>query len=132
MKKLLLVLGLLVSTFSFSQVEDGTLTIRYATMYEFNQYSDEYDFVGEDWTDIQFYFSNDYYVISSDDEEPVQVFWDFISNEDNNATYVTEDNRVFIFNFDTQELTFFWDWNERLEQHGNYIVWGKTSFESDN
>ncbi len=132
MKKILIILGIFISTLSFSQVENGTLTIRYETMYEFNQYSDEYEFVSENWEDIQFYFSDDYYVISSDGEDPVQVFWKFDSNEDNSSTYITEDSRVFIFDFDTQELYFFWDWNESLGQHENYVVWSKTSFEADN
>ena len=132
MKNFLIILGIFISTLSFSQVENGTLTIRYATMYEFNQYSNEYELVSEDWEDIQFYFSNDYYVISSDGEDPVQVFWKFDYNEDNSSTYILEDNRVFIFDFDTQELYFFWDWNESLGQHENYVVWSKTSFEADN
>ena len=132
MKKILIILGIFISTLSFSQVENGILTIRYATMYEFNQYSNEYELVSEDWEDIQFYFSNDYYVISSDGEDPVQVFWKFDYNEDNSSTYILEDNRVFIFDFDTQELHFFWDWNESLGQHENYVIWSKTSFEADN
>ena len=131
-KKILFVLAFLISTLSFSQVEDGTLSIRYATMYEFNQNSNEYDFVEENWTNIEFYFSTDYYVISLEGEDPVQVFWNFDVVEDNQATYVLEDNRVFIFDFDTQELHFFWDWNEISEHHKYYIVWGKTTFESDN
>ena len=132
MKKILIILGIFISTLSFSQVENGTLTIRYETMYEFNQYSDEYEFVSENQEYIQFYFGDDYYIISSDGEDDVKVSWDFDSNDETSSTYILEDNRVFIFDFDTQELYFFWDWNESLGQHENYVIWSKTSFEADN
>jgi hypothetical protein len=127
MKKILIILGIFISTLSFSQVENGTLTIRYETMYEFNQYSDAYEFVSENKEYIKFYFGDDYYII-----DDVKVSWDFDSNDETSSTYILEDNRVFIFDFDTQELYFFWDWNESLGQHENYVVWSKTSFEADN
>jgi len=132
MKKILFVFGVLLSTIAFSQVEDGTLSIRFQETYEYNQYTDKYEEIGRNWVDIKFYFSEDYYIIYSDDTDPVKVFWEHDSNDENSSTYVLEDGRVFIFDFDTQELFFFWDWNKTLSHHEKYVIWGKTSFKADN
>ena len=71
MKNILLVLGILLSQIAHSQVEDGTLTIRFAETYEYNPNTGDHDLVSEDWTNLKFYFHEDYYLIYDDKSDPV-------------------------------------------------------------
>ncbi len=132
MKNILLVLGILLSQIANSQVENGTLTIRFAETYEYNSNTGEHNLISEDWTNLKFYFHEDYYLIYDDKSDPVQVFWQHSETNDISSSYVLEDSRVFIFYYESQELLFFWNWNEDINLHENYVVWGKTSFEADN
>ena len=131
MKKLLLVLGLLVSTLSFSQVEDGTLTSKYAKMTKWNGSIDEV--ILDDFVTTQIYFNIDYYLISIDGEESSKIYWEYIKTEDNMATYKTEGGAIAVFSFtDPQFIGFFSDYNDLRGLHDTSVYFTKTSFESDN
>ena len=120
MKKLLLVLGLLVSTLSFSQVEDGTLTSKYAKMTKWNGSIDEV--ILDDFVTTQIYFNIDYYLISIDGEEPSKVYWEYINTEDNMATYKTEGDVIAVFSFtDPQFIGFFSDYNDLRGLHDTSV-----------
>jgi hypothetical protein len=130
MKKLLFVLGMIVSLLSFSQVEDGTLTSKYAKMTEWNGYTDEV--VYEDFVTTYIYFNIDYYVISVDGEEPAKVYWEYLKTEDNMSTYKTEGGSIAVFSFtDPQFIGFFSDYNSSRGLHNEAVYFTKTSFESD-
>ena len=43
MKNLLIILGIFISTLSFSQVDNATFLTKYTTFYEYNRYSDEFE-----------------------------------------------------------------------------------------
>ena len=43
MKKILIILGIFISTLSFSQVDNQTIVARYMEFYEYNSYSNEFE-----------------------------------------------------------------------------------------
>ena len=75
MNRVLFVFGLFVSTFTFSQVEEGTLMTRYSTLYEYNTYTDEFEKVSEGWITSYLTCNNDYYFLKIEDGDEGKVFY---------------------------------------------------------
>lgn len=132
MKKLFIFLGLLITTSSFSQVENGTLTSRYTTLYELNTYTDDFEIIGEDWITTTIYFDIDYYIYSIDGSDPEKVYWEYKHSENDIATYMSSDGRVFMFDFDSQEFIIFHEWDDYRDEFDKMMVFSKTSFKKDN
>tara|TARA_B110000116_G_C16486582_1_gene424963 strand:- start:274 stop:666 length:393 start_codon:yes stop_codon:yes gene_type:complete len=130
MKNLLIILGIFISTLSFSQVENGTLTSNYAKMTEWNGYKDKVTF--DDFVTTYIYFNIDYYVISIDGEDPEKIYWEYLKTEDNMATYKTEGGAIAVFSFDSPQIIgFYSDYDASTGEFGKIVTFSKTSFESD-
>ena len=130
MKKILIILGIFISTLSFSQVENQTIISRYMELYEYNSYSGEFDIVEESWVETVMEFHDDYYIVSIDGGDPSRVYWEFVeSDEDGDDIYSTEDGFQFIFNYDDQEIYFSSEYDEDIELYTEIIVLSKISRE---
>ena len=68
MKNLLIVLGIFISTLSFSQVEQSTYSSRYVTFYEYNTYSNEFEETNSGWLGSLMLCEIDYYIFGSETE----------------------------------------------------------------
>ena len=133
MKKILFVLALLISTLSFSQVEEGTIISRYMEVYKYNTYTDKFEKSSGDWINTMIDFNKDYYMIIFEGGEPSKVYWEFSErDEDGQDIYYTETERKFIINYDEQEIRFYSDYNDLRGLHNSSLYFTKTSFESDN
>ena len=99
MKKLLVVLGIFISTLSFSQVQNQTIISRYMESYEYNSYSKDFEKTGEQWMEFVMEFHEDYYDISIAGSDFAWVYWEFDErDEDLGDIYYTQDELKFIFN----------------------------------
>ena len=128
MKRVLFVFGLFVSTFAFSQVEEGTLMTRYSTLYEYNTYTDEFEKVSEGWITSYLTCNNDYYFLKIEDGDEGKVFWQYYEeNEYGNDVYYTEDNRKVVFDYEDQRIIFYYEFNELEELYTKYLVLSKIS-----
>ena len=128
MKKTLFVLSLLISTLSFSQVEEGTIISRYMELYKYNTYTDKFEKSNEDWVNTMLDFHEDYYRIIVGDGEVSTVYWEFSErDEDGQDIYYTESERKFIINYDEQEVRFYSDYNEYEEIYTQIIILSKIS-----
>jgi len=130
MKKLLLVLGLLISTFSFSQVEKATYSSRYVTFYEYNTYSNEFEKTNNAWMGSLMMCEKDYYVFKVEDKEASdRIYWEYEEKNEYGDVYFTIDNRKIIFDYDNQTITFFSDYNRYEKTYINCMVLSKISKE---
>ena len=127
-KNTLFVLAFLVSTFSFSQVDDGTIVSRYMELYKYNTYTDKFEKSSEDWVNTMIDFHKDYYRIIIEDGEVSKVYWEFSKrDEDGQDIYYTETEQKFIINYDEQEIRFYSDYNENEEIYTQIIILSKIS-----
>ena len=130
MKNILIVLGMFISTLSFSQVEDATFTTRYTTFYEYNTYSDEFEKVNEGWMNAYLTCTKDYYYFQIEDGDGGKVFWEYDdANEYGWDVYFTEDDRKIVFNYDEQLIIFYYEYNKYKELYTKYMVLTKISKE---
>jgi len=128
MKKILFVLALLISTLSFSQVDDGTIISRYMEVYKYNTYTDKFEKSSGDWINTMIDFNKDYYMIIFEGGEPSKVYWEFSErDEDGQDIYYTETERKFIINYDEQEIRFYSDYSESEDIYTQIIVLSKIS-----
>ena len=87
MKKLLIITGLLTSTLSYSQVEDGTIISRYMEVYEYNTYSNKFEKEDSGWMNSMLDFNKDYYMIIVEDGDPSKVYWEFYERDADGRCY---------------------------------------------
>ena len=128
MKKLLIITGLLTSTLSYSQVEDGTIISRYMEVYEYNTYSNKFEKEDSGWINSMLDFNKDYYMIIVEDGDPSKVYWEFYERDaDGQDIYYTETERKFIFNYDSQEIRFYSDYSDYEKIYTKIIVLSKIS-----
>ena len=127
-KNIIFVFAFLISTFSFSQVDDGTIVSRYMELYKFNTYTDKFEKSSEDWVNTMIDFHKDYYRIIIEDGEVSKVYWEFSErDEDGQDIYFTETKQKFIINYDEQEIRFYSDYNEYEEIYTQIIILSKIS-----
>ena len=127
-KNIIFVFAFLISTFSFSQVDDGTIVSRYMELYKYNTYTDKFEKSSEDWVNTMIDFQKDYYRIIIEDGEVSKVYWEFSErDEDGQDIYYTETEQKFIINYDEQEIRFYSDYNEYEEIYTQIIILSKIS-----
>mgnify|MGYP006252337179 CR=1 FL=1 len=131
MKNLLIVLGIFISTFSFSQVEKSTYSARYVTFYEYNTYSNEFEETNSGWLESLMLCERDYYIYKVEGKEASdRIYWEYEEeNEYGGDVYFTKDNRKIIFDYDAQTITFFSDYNSYEKVYVNCMVLSKISKE---
>ena len=119
-KKILVVLGMFISTLSFSQIENATYSSRYVTFYEYNTYLNKFEKTNNAWMDALMLCERNYYVFKVEDREASdRIYWEYDEeNEYGNDVYFTKDNRKIIFDYENQTITFFSDYNS---YEGTYI-----------
>jgi len=128
MKKILIILGVFISTLSFSQVESQTIVSRYMEFYEYNSYSKELEKINSEWIETVMEFHDDYYYISFDGGDRSKVYWEFIErDEDGDDIYSTQNECKFIFNYNDQEIYFSSEYDEDIELYTEIIVLSKIS-----
>ena len=128
MKKAFIILGIILSFNSYSQVENGIIISRYMEIYKYNTYTDKFELSSKDWVSTMIDFQNDYYKIIIEDGEVNKVYWEFYErNEKGEDIYYTETERKFIINYDEQEIKFYSDYNEYEEIYTQIIVLSKIS-----
>ena len=130
MKKILIVLGIFISTLSFSQVQNQTIISRYMEIYEYNSYSNDFEKKDGQWTESVMEFHEDYYDISIDGSDFARVYWEFEErDEDLGDIYYTQDELKFIFNYDEQKIYFYSEYDEDIELYTEIIILSKISKE---
>lgn len=128
MKKAFIILGVILSFNSYSQVENGIIISRYMEIYKYNTYTDKFELSTKDWVNTMIDFQEDYYTIIIEDGEPSKVYWEFYErNEEGEDIYYTQTERKFIINYDEQEIKFYSDYNEYEEIYTQIIVLSKIS-----
>ena len=130
MKKILVVLGIFISTLTFSQVEVGTYSSRYVNFYEYNTYSNEFEEGSSAWLGATMLCEEDYYLFKVEGGEVSdRIYWEYDGENDGYDVYFTEDNRKVIFDYDKQTITFFSDYNSSEKMYINCMVLSKISKE---
>ena len=131
MKNLLIILGIFISTLSFSQVEQSTYSSRYVTFYEYNTYSDKFEETNSGWLGSLMLCERDYYIFKVEGKEASdRIYWEYEEeNEYGNDVYFTKDNRKIIFDYDDQTITFFSNYNSYEKVYINCMILSKISKE---
>ncbi|MBT4477935.1 MAG: hypothetical protein HOA49_00470 [Flavobacteriales bacterium] len=128
MKKILIILGIFISTLSFSQVDNQTIVARYMEFYEYNSYSNEFEEISAQWVETIMDFDDDYYDISIDGSDFNRVYWEFEERDkDLGDIYYTQDELKFIFNYDEQKIYFYSEYDDGIELYTEIIVLSKIS-----
>ena len=132
MKKILIILGVFISTLSFSQVDNATFLTKYTTFYEYNSYSDEFEITGEGWMNSYLTCTKDYYYFQIEDGDEGKVFWEYDDENENEYgwdVYFTEDDRKVVFDYENQRIIFYYEYNKYEELYTKYMVLTKISKE---
>ena len=96
-----------------AQVEYGEIiTAKYATFYDWNYYSQEYEINEEitGWADVAMLPEREYYVINHGDGN-TKIWWEYdLSNSDEDSdVYYTQDHRKIVFHYIDQRIAFYYD-----------------------
>ena len=130
MKKILVILGIFISTLSFSQVDNATFLTKYTTFYEYNRYSDEFEKIDEGWMNSYLTCTKDYYYFQIEDGDDGKVFWEYDDeNEYGWDVYFTEDDRKIVFDYENQRIIFYYDYSEYEQSYTKYMILTKISKE---
>ena len=130
MKNLLIILGIFISTLSFSQVEQATYSSRYVTFYEYNTYLNEFEETNSGWLESLMLCERDYYIYKVEGiEASDRIYWEYEEENEYGDVYFTKDNRKIIFDYDAQTITFFSDYNSYEKVYVNCMILSKISKE---
>jgi len=130
MKNLLIILGIFISTLSFSQVEQATYSSRYVTFYEYNTYLNEFEETNSGWLESLMLCERDYYIYKVEGKEASdRIYWEYEEENEYGDVYFTKDNRKIIFDYDAQTITFFSDYNSYEKVYVNCMILSKISKE---
>jgi len=129
MKKLLLTIFLLNYCIVSSQVNvEKYIISNYVQTYEWSEAKGEYVLQSESWYKWRIDPYKEYYLAESNDDGDIKKTWwehgveklDF----DGDA-YYTKDERKVVFNYDTQEIWFFYDYYKRKSRYQKVVILSK-------
>ena len=128
-KTILFLLTILFCAFSYSQVKyDQIIKSKYVAFYEWSYSKDTYLETGADWLDMTLDPNKDYYKIEiGNDGDVEKVWWEYQGKEegDDGDDYYTEDGRKIYFNYEKQEIWFFYDYNQSKNRYESLMVASK-------
>ena len=133
MKKILLVLGLVVSSLiSTAQVEQCDIVGRYTENYEWSESEGRYLTTSTGWNDISFTIRDDFYIVTIEGMDSYKIWWNFDpvlteKSKEPCEVYFTKDGRKVIFRYEHQDIVFFSDWSDELGRYTGCTIISKTS-----
>ena len=129
MRKLLFILSICVSFSGLAQVNTSILIkSQYVEFLNWDEGQDDYILDSKDWLDMTIDPYDDYYLIEIDNDGDIdKVWWEHSENvqDFDGDTYFTKDGRKIVFNYDTQEIWFFYDFYERTDRYLQLMIVSK-------
>ena len=129
MKNLLFILFFCISFLGLAQVDTSILIkSQYAEFYTWDEAKNEYILDGEDWLDMTIDPYDDYYLVEIDNDGDIdKVWWEHSENtkDFDGDNYSTKDGRKIVFNYEAQEIWFFYEFYERTKRYQKLIVVSK-------
>jgi len=116
MKKYILLL--IVPFLSFSQIEEGYYTAKYMGFAELDR-DGEYTILEEDWAEVTFYFTTEYFTISFEGEEE-KIWYEYLGEFEIDDCpicdiYEDEEGNELWINYELEEFWFWGGLNSRDE-----------------
>ena len=71
---------LIISSFCFSQVEEGYYLCKYYETFEAED--GVYELAEEGWVDVTFYFASDYFTVQFEGDEEMKIWYDYFGEEE--------------------------------------------------
>ncbi len=129
MKKLVLTIFLLNYCIVSSQVNvEKYIISNYVETYEWNEAKGDYVLQSGSWYKWRIDPYEEYYLAESNDDGDIKKTWWYHGEEfldfDGDA-YYTKDERKVVFNYDTQEIWFFYDYYKRKSRYQKVVILSK-------
>ena len=127
MKKLILLSLLCVfSLSSYSQVDyNKIIESKYVDFFKYDYSIEDYTAIESDWLDVTLDPFEDYYLVDINNEQS-KIWWEYEENDTKlGDIYYTKDGRKIIFNYEEQEIYFYYSYNEHKNRYEDIMVISK-------
>ena len=127
MKKFFLFfLIILFSISAYSQVDyNKIIKSKYVDFFNFDYSKGEYTATESDWLDVTLDPFEDYYLVDINNEQ-TKIWWEYEENDTElGDVYYTKDDRKIIFNYEKQEIYFYFTYNEDKNRYEDIMVVSK-------
>ena len=127
MKKLILLSLLCVfSLSSYSQVDyNKIIESKYVNFFKYDYSIEDYTAIESDWLDVTLDPFEDYYLVDINNEQS-KIWWEYEENDTKlGDIYYTKDGRKIIFNYEEQEIYFYFSYNEDKNRYEDIMVISK-------
>jgi len=127
MKKLILLSLLCVfSLSSYSQVDyNKIIESKYVDFFKYDYSRGDYTAIESDWLDVTLDPFEDYYLVDINNEQS-KIWWEYEENDTKlGDIYYTKDGRKIIFNYEEQEIYFYYSYNEDKNRYEDIMVISK-------
>jgi len=127
MKKLILLSLLCVfSLSSYSQVDyNKIIESKYVNFFKYDYSIEDYTAIESDWLDVTLDPFEDYYLVDINNEQS-KIWWEYEENDTKlGDIYYTKDGRKIIFNYEEQEIYFYYSYNEHKNRYEDIMVISK-------
>ena len=127
MKKLILLSLLCVfSLSSYSQVDyNKIIESKYVDFFKYDYSIEDYTAIESDWLDVTLDPFEDYYLVDINNEQS-KIWWEYEENDTKlGDIYYTKDGRKIIFNYEEQEIYFYYSYNEDKNRYEDIMVISK-------
>ena len=119
----------IIPLFTFSQVNtEVIIKSKYVQFYDWSEMQDDYILTDESWLDMTLDPYQDYYLVEIEDDGEIDKIWWEHYDQDlgfSGDSYFTEDGRKVVFNYDSQEIWFFYELNESIDQYDKLMIISK-------